>query len=440
MLSLPRLAVGTIRQRASTQPVCWALLTLLADLGLQVQHFHARACFTRLNGAAVATGLCSRHVDSWLMTPDDCRRAFVRGCRQCDAGVVEGSFDAQTHDDPRGGPLDDLCEWLDLPRVAALDVRGLEACRLPQRPAQLDALLLDGVADAAHFAMLQTTLEPLWGVPVVGGLGALPALREAIDELPRGGSPSSELCRALAASMARFSSPEKLLRIAGRRDFSAPADCCLETDDATRGRRRKLIVAVAYDDCFNCYFPDTLDLLEARGAQVIDFSPLADESLPDGADLVYFGCGHPERFAAELARNHCMTLAIQEHVCAGRKIYAEGGGLAYLCQRVETADGRQSPLIGVFPAIARLSAESLAARPVEATLSKPTWLGPAGRKLRGYLNDNWTLDPLGPVCSPLAEASRRGDMIQRGMTIGSRIHLNFAAQPQALDALLATVA
>src|SRR5690606_21378146 len=99
-----------------------------------------------------------------------------------------------------------------------------------------------------------------------------------------------------------------------------------------RPEPRPLTVAVAYDEAFRCYFPDTLDLLEHLGATVVDFSPLRDEALPLGTDIVYFGCGHPERYAEALASNHCMMLAIREHVCAGRRIYAEGGGVAYLCQ------------------------------------------------------------------------------------------------------------
>ncbi len=51
------------------------------------------------------------------------------------------------------------------------------------------------------------------------------------------------------------------------------------------------------DDAFHCYFPDTLDLLELRGATVCDFSPLRDERLPVDTDIVYFGCGRPDLFA-----------------------------------------------------------------------------------------------------------------------------------------------
>ena len=74
-----------------------------------------------------------------------------------------------------------------------------------------------------------------------------------------------------------------------------------------------------------------------RGAVVVDFSPLRDERLPEGTDIVYLGCGHPEVYAAELSANHCMKLSLRNHIRSGGRIYAEGGGLAYLCQQMETA-------------------------------------------------------------------------------------------------------
>jgi cobyrinic acid a,c-diamide synthase len=193
-----------------------------------------------------------------------------------------------------------------------------------------------------------------------------------------------------------------------------------------------LTVAVGFDEAFNCYFPDTLDLLELCGATVVDFSPLRDEALPPETDLVYLGCGHPERYAAALAENHCMTLALRDHLCGGGRVYAEGGGLAYLCQYMETADGRRTSMIGAIPAVARVNPQPAPPRPIEVTLARRTWLGMRGRRLRGYLNTNWLIEPLGEVEGCLAEAGHECDLVGRYLAVGSRLHLNFAAQPEFL--------
>ena len=144
----------------------------------------------------------------------------------------------------------------------------------------------------------------------------------------------------LGRQFLRYSCLGRIATLATRR--GVPSDWSTAApDDIHEISRGNVRVAVAYDDAFHCYFPDTLDMLELRGATVRVFSPLRDESLPPETDIVYLGCGSPQDHAEALAANHCMMTALKEHVCSGRRIYAEGGGLAYLCQHVETADGSE---------------------------------------------------------------------------------------------------
>ena len=52
--------------------------------------------------------------------------------------------------------------------------------------------------------------------------------------------------------------------------------------------------------------------------------------------------------------------------------------------------------------------------------------------MRGYRNSNWLLEPTGCLTSYTAEADGQLDLIGRHQVIGSRVHLNFAAQPALL--------
>jgi cobyrinic acid a,c-diamide synthase len=440
MLRLPRVAVGTLQADAETQPCTWALMDLLSRGGAQVQHFHSRASFLPLNAALAVTGLNTRYLDSWLMTKDICREAFVHGAGGCDLALVEGRFET-----PRvagrepGSRLDLLCDWLDLPRIVVLDVSRLADCELPERPDQVDGVLLDRVKSPSDVFRLQTCLEALWDVPVLGALLERSSLEDALARLPRGSSPPRELCRALGDQLARFARPDRIRALAGRREFPpvrpllfSPATGGCASRGTARSVHRPLTVAVAFDAAFNCYFPDTLDLLELRGANVVDFSPLRDEVLPE-ADIVYLGCGHPEFEAEALASNHCMLLALRNHVRGGRRVYAEGGGLAYLCEHLETPKGELAPMLGILPGVARLNRQRTPVRPVEVTMAKDTWLGCAGTPLRGYLNSNWSLEPTGPLGECLAEPGYETDLLEQFQVIASRMHLNFAAQPGVLD-------
>ncbi len=197
-----------------------------------------------------------------------------------------------------------------------------------------------------------------------------------------------------------------------------------------------MTVAVAYDEAFRCYFTDALELLELSGASVVDFSPLRGEALPPDTDLVYFGCGHPERHAAALAENHCMRLAIREHLCSGRRIYAEGGGLAYLCEHLVTPCGERLPMVGVFPAVATANPFPQPPEPTTVTLARRSWLGRPGTKLRGYLNSRWHLEPTECIDGLAAEVEHQHDLLGRYLAVGSRMHVNFVPQPEILHSFL----
>ncbi|HZZ29396.1 MAG TPA: hypothetical protein VFE46_15470 [Pirellulales bacterium] len=460
MSILPRLAVGAIQPDADPQPMVWALLNALEQDGVRTQTFLSRACFKPCDGAAAISSNTPRHLDSWLMTADVARQAFLRTATTADLAIVEGRYDqailsndrmrgvngkgvddsvAQSASSPSasaplGGSLDTLGEWLDLPRIAVVDVQLLSRCQLPARPIA-DRLLLDRVADPSDFYRWQTNLESLWGIPVVGGMDQCTALRKSIAALPAGGKPPRELCDMLGQRWRSFSSVNSIMQLAAR--HGAPADW--QAESATERQtlpRGKVRVAVAYDEAFHCYFPDTLDMLELRGATVRVFSPLRDECLPAETDLVYLGCGSPHEHAAALAENHCMLMALKEHVCSGKRIYAEGGGLAYLCQHVETADGQRTPMVGALRAVAKRNPLRVPPQPVEITLAAESWLGPIGTKLRGYRNSNWLLEPTGCITRFAQEPDSEFDLLGRHQAIGSRIHFNFAAQPMLLGGFL----
>lgn len=429
MTPLRRVAIGTIQPGVDPQPILWALLDAFHRHGVRVQSFRSRACFPASRGAATITGLGSRYLDSWIMSPETCREAFVRGAESADLALVEGQFDSAIRGPGRGGRLELLCRWLDLPRVVVLDVSQTDPCRLASQPDSADAVLLDGVRDAYHVARLTTELETLWGVPVLGAMEAVPGLRAELSSIACGAPLPRELCRRLGGHFARYWQPRRLLELASRPQMPRARPRWAGASRARTG----LTVAIAYDDAFDGYFPETLDLLEQRGASIVDFSPLRDEALPAQVDLVYVGCGHPERYAAALSANHCMAAALRSHVCAGRRIYSEGGGTAYLCRQMETPEGHFRRMVGILPAVARLVRTPGPVEPVEVTLSEPNWFGSPGDRLRGYLDPGWHLEPLADLRSFVAEQEYRYSLVGTFQSVGSLLHLSFSAHPALLD-------
>lgn len=428
MARFPRLAVGTVQPGADSQAILAALLEVLHRLGFQVQRFLSRSHFSRPTAPLALTGLSVRHLDSWLMSPEVCRDLFWRGCDAADVALVEGEFASAAGSDVSGGRLEPLCRWLALPRLVVLDTTSISTRHLPRRPKMADGLLLDNVQDRRHLALLRTEMEALWKIPVLGALECLTPLRRELEAVPAGGQVPAGLSAALGDHFAAISQPQRIWELAVQRDLPPAALACR----CRRAGKVKLTVAVAYDEAFHQYFPDTLDMLEGQGATVVDFSPLRHESLPVGTDLVYLGGGHPERFGRALAENHCISAALRSHVRQGGRIYAEGGGAAYLCQLMEGADGQFRPVVGLLPAVAQLQRAPATPQPVECTLTRPNWLGPTGLRLRGYRTPHWRLEPVGPCARLSVSADPVDDLVGSCGVIASLVQLNLAAQPELL--------
>lgn len=436
MADLPRIAIGTVQPQADLTAMVWALMEALGRTGVRVQSFLSQAYFSPRDGATAITGLPPRHLDTWLMSEAVCREVFLRGCRTSDLAIVEGSFADHWAAPGAVSDFETLCRWLNLPRIAVVDARLLTQCRLPPRPEGLDAVVVDNVGDAAEYCRLQTLFESLWKVPVVGWLGPLERLRDEIERLPPGRRPTLDLCHALGDEFAGGARLDTILGLAASRALDVGAIRLCAGPEARRAP--SLRVAVAYDDAFCGYFPDTLDLLELRGAAISDFSPLRDERLPQGTDVVYVGCGHPERFASQLSKNDCMMLSLKSHLCSGRRIYAECGGLAYLCRDIEMPDGHRWPMVGVLPATAHFDPSAPRPMPTEVRLASDTWLGCAGQCWRGYLSPRWRLQPsnkLEACCQ--GGSGRELDVVKRHQAVGSRVYLNFATQSGLLERFFA---
>lgn len=437
MRPLPRIAVGTVQPGASREPMLWGLAAALSEVSASPVLFRSSCVPNCCDASRSIVGRASRHLDSWAMSRSDAIAALTRGAGERDLAIVEGVFDATQVQASQAGEmptprvessLDRLCEWLDLPRLAVIDVAQLSKQGIALRPARLEGLLLDRVRDARDAAYWQTTLETLWKTPVVGWLDDAMPLRALCTQRPTPGHPSRELCHALGQRLLPSLRLDRLAQIARRATpLSFEPEAWL-----TRAAKHRFRIAAAIDEVYCGYYPETLDLLESAGAELCDFSPLRSEALPDATDIVYFGCGHPEREAERLAANHCLKQSLRCFAAMGGRIYAEGSGLAYLCRELILPGGRTAAMSGLLPATARWMEPQTMVEPAEITFGISSWLAPANVSVRGYRHNGWQIEPRGAMLTFATGANQRLDMLGRGNVIGSRVLINLAANRHLL--------
>eukprot|EP00899_Mesostigma_viride_P018865 jgi/Mesvir1/26980/Mv20693-RA.1 len=148
--------------------------------------------------------------------------------------------------------------------------------------------------------------------------------------------------------------------------------------------RARIIIGIAHDEAFCFYYNENLSLLREHGAELVFFSPMYDEELPLGVTGLYFGGGYPELVAETLTGNVRMLASVKAFADAGGMVYGECGGLIYLSQAVETAEGVRYPMAGVLPFSVRMVA-SMTMGYIEVETLPSCNLFPPGQLVKGQL-------------------------------------------------------
>ena len=107
-------------------------------------------------------------------------------------------------------------------------------------------------------------------------------------------------------------------------------------------------IAVARDVAFSFRYPHMLDDWRRAGAEIIWFSPLADET-PDGAcDAVFLPGGYPELHAGRLSAARAFRAGMADAARRGAVIYGECGGYMVLGEGMRDADGERHAMLGML--------------------------------------------------------------------------------------------
>ena len=166
-------------------------------------------------------------------------------------------------------------------------------------------------------------------------------------------------------------------------------------------------IAVAHDDAFCFYYADALRLLEHLGAELVEFSPLADERLPQGVAGLYLGGGYPELHALELNANASMRASIARLIRAGLPTIAECGGFMYLHDILEDDKGNTYPQVGVVNGASFKTNKLGRFGYITMTASQGGMLAEEGDQLRAHEFHYWDSENPGVAFSAAKPQSTR---------------------------------
>jgi cobyrinic acid a,c-diamide synthase len=206
-------------------------------------------------------------------------------------------------------------------------------------------------------------------------------------------------------------------------------------------KREGIRVGVARDRAFSFYYEDNLDLLRESGAEIVEFSPIADSGLPGNLHALYFGGGYPELHAAALNGNRGLLQDIRDFAKASKPIYAECGGLMYLAETLTTIDGQRYPMAAVLPAAVEMTRGLVHFGYADLEFAHDCLLGKKGTHVRGHsfhCSRIVTADSLPCAYHVHYSLSNRREQegFASGSVLASYIHLHFRCNPSLVRSLL----
>ncbi len=449
---LPRLVIAGTSSGVGKTTVTLAILAALKARGRQVQPFKAGPDFIDPGHHAAATGRPSRNLDGWMLGEAVNRDIFTRAAVDADISIVEGMMGLFDGSSPLNeiGSTAELAKQLDAPVLLVIDGSAMarSAAAMVSGYAKFDpalrvaGVLFNRVGSDGHYKLLKAAVEQESDVVAVGYLRSDPAVTISdrhlglVTAMEQG---TGELYGRLANAAEETIDLDRI---------EALARLCREWPTAlpqpvARRDARMVRIGVAQDLAFCFYYPDNLELLEAEGAELVRFSPMNDQVLPD-VDMLYLGGGYPELHGERLAGNIAMRMAIRQFAEQGGTIYAECGGMMYLTQAIRDFAGTSHEMVGLFSAEAVMKKPGLTLGYRTMELSHDCILGAAGTTARGHEFHYSLLVPSGLLdyACVLRDAGgfpKGQDGLSIGNVVGLYTHVHFASQPQIPKCLVSSV-
>ena len=428
----PGLIISAPASGTGKTTVTLGLLAAFRAEGLLVQPFKSGPDYIDPTFHRAAAGRASFNLDTWAMASRRIAGLLQQG-EGAELVIAEGSmglFDGVARPGECGtGASAELAALTGWPVILVLDVSGQAQSAAAvalgfaaMRPdVTIAGVILNRVASPRHEALARTGMEDA-GIRVFGALPRRASI--SVPERHLGlvqAEETPELDRIIAEAGAFVSEHLDLaaLRAVAKRSHLRP---CVPLAVTPPGQR----IALARDAAFSFVYPHQIDGWRRAGAEILLFSPLADQAPDDSADCCWLPGGYPEL--------HGYKLAAATHFREGlrrfsetRPVHGECGGYMAMGTELVDRDGVRHQMAGLLGLVTSFQKRKMNLGYRLAELVAPIPGHRTGARLRGHEFHYSTIlaqpdMPLARVAdasgAPVAETGSR-----RGLATGTFFHL-----------------
>lgn len=391
MTNPPGLLISAPSSGTGKTTVMLGLLRALSQDGLQVQPFKSGPDYIDPAFHRAAAGRASFNLDTWSMG-DDLLNSIAVQSKGADIAIAEGSmglYDGVAYVGATGrGTSAETAMRMGWPVILVVDVSGQAqsaaatalgfARYMPDL--KLAGVILNRVASPRHERLTRLGMDKA-GIRVLGSLPrrgdlALPerhlGLIQAVEH------PDLEAAITTYAAFLREHVDLDAIRKAAAA-ASGPDQGFVAKLPKPPAQR----IALAQDAAFSFTYPHVLEGWRRGGAEILPFSPLADQAPAADADLVWLPGGYPELHAGTLAAAQTFQTGLRHHA-ETRPVHGECGGYMALGQALIDKEGVRHTMSGLLGLVTSYEKRKFHLGYRKAQLRAPMPGFDAGAVLRGH--------------------------------------------------------
>ncbi len=410
-MGISGLIIGAPRSGSGKTTVTLALAAALRRRGIAVRTAKSGPDYIDPAFHHAASGSPCPNLDTWAMQPEQLDAVLATAC-DADLLLIEsamGLFDGVDGPKGRTGAAADLASRYGLPVLLVLDVSGqsqsaaavARGFALHNPDVRIAGIVLNRVGSDRHRDGVVKAMQAA-GLPVLGSVqrdNAI-ALPERHLGLVQAGEHAGlmELIGRLADLAESCLDLDHILALASPLAGTASAAQWFPPP----GQR----IALAQDQAFSFIYPHLLAAWRQDGAELLPFSPLADEAPAADCDACWLPGGYPELHAGRLATAATFRAGMKKF--AG-PVHGECGGYMVLGAGLEDAAGQRHEMLGLLGHTTSFARRRLHLGYRQARMLAGSPLGPQGTMIRGHeFHYAVTTDPgADPPLAELADAAGR---------------------------------
>lgn len=384
------LIIGAPRSGSGKTSVTIGLLRAFARRGVKVRGIKTGPDYIDPGFHEAATGMPGLNLESWAMAPELLRHLANDHAEGAELLVIEsamGLFDGIRSEPNRTGAASDLARLFGVPVLLVLDVSGQSqtAAAVAYGFANYDpqvtiaGCILNRAGSERHRMLCTDAINEI-GLPVLGTI-----LRDSTLMLP-------ERHLGLVQASEHPEMNVYIDRLADAMevslDLDAIFDAALPLDIPTGSAQKALAppgqrIALAHDEAFTFLYPHLMRHWREAGAELVTFSPLADEAPSSDCDTCWLPGGYPELHAGRLAAAENFRTGLARFA-EDRPVHGECGGYMVLGEALEDADGVTHRMTGLLSHRTSFAKRKMNLGYRQAMLLADCPLGRQGETVRGH--------------------------------------------------------